>query len=73
MVALLRSPYMVSGIACAATPARSCSRFSDIDDVRAHGRDERIGVVEYYDGVEFAYRFVKALTGGRTPRTSAGR
>lgn len=47
--------------------------FSDIDDVRAHGRDERIGVVEYYDGVEFAYRFVKALTGRRPPRTSAGR
>ena len=46
--------------------------FTDIDDVRAHGRDERIGVVEYYDGVEFAYQFVKALTGGRPPRTSGG-
>ena len=36
--------------------------FLDIDDIRAHGRDERIGVGEYYDGAEFTYRFVKALT-----------
>lgn len=37
--------------------------FADIDDVRAHGRDERIGVKEFYDGVEFMYRFIKTLTG----------
>ena len=36
--------------------------FGDMDDVRAHGRDERIGVKEFYDGVEFMYRFMKALT-----------
>jgi acetylornithine deacetylase/succinyl-diaminopimelate desuccinylase-like protein len=36
--------------------------FADIDDVRAHGRDERIGVKEFYAGVEFMYRFVKSLT-----------
>jgi acetylornithine deacetylase/succinyl-diaminopimelate desuccinylase-like protein len=36
--------------------------FGDIDDVRAHGRDERIGVKEFYDGTEFLYRFMKALT-----------
>lgn len=36
--------------------------FSDMDDVRAHGRDERIGVKEFYDGVEFTYRLIKALT-----------
>ncbi len=35
--------------------------FGDSDDVRAHGRDERIGVREFYDGVEFMYRFMKAL------------
>ncbi len=29
--------------------------FADIDDVRAHGRDERIGVKEFYDGVGFMY------------------
>ena len=36
--------------------------FADIDDVRAHGKDERIGVKEFYAGVEFMYRFVKFLT-----------
>jgi acetylornithine deacetylase/succinyl-diaminopimelate desuccinylase-like protein len=36
--------------------------FADIDDVRAHGRDERIGVREFYDGVRFMDRFVRALT-----------
>jgi acetylornithine deacetylase/succinyl-diaminopimelate desuccinylase-like protein len=36
--------------------------FGDIDDVRAHGKDERIGVKEFYDGVEFMYRFIKALS-----------
>jgi acetylornithine deacetylase/succinyl-diaminopimelate desuccinylase-like protein len=36
--------------------------FGDIDDVRAHGKDERIGVKEFNDGVEFMYRFIKALS-----------
>ncbi|HMA42959.1 MAG TPA: peptidase dimerization domain-containing protein, partial [Gemmatimonadales bacterium] len=35
--------------------------FLDADDIRAHGRDERIGVSEYYAGAEFSYRFVRAL------------
>jgi acetylornithine deacetylase/succinyl-diaminopimelate desuccinylase-like protein len=35
----------------------------DGDDVRAHGRDERIGVESFYTGVNFDYRFLKALTG----------
>ncbi|HTY36819.1 MAG TPA: M20/M25/M40 family metallo-hydrolase [Bacteroidota bacterium] len=35
--------------------------FADIDDVRAHGRDERFGVKEFYDGVEFTYRFLHML------------
>jgi acetylornithine deacetylase/succinyl-diaminopimelate desuccinylase-like protein len=35
--------------------------FSDIDDNRAHGRDERMGVKELYDGQEFLYRLVKTL------------
>jgi acetylornithine deacetylase/succinyl-diaminopimelate desuccinylase-like protein len=38
--------------------------FTDVDDVRAHGRDERIGVKEFYDGVDFMYRFIKALASG---------
>ena len=36
--------------------------FTDINDVRAHGRDERIGVKEFYEGVEFMYKLIKALT-----------
>jgi acetylornithine deacetylase/succinyl-diaminopimelate desuccinylase-like protein len=35
--------------------------FIDMDDIRAHGRDERIGVREFYNGVEFMYRLMKAL------------
>jgi acetylornithine deacetylase/succinyl-diaminopimelate desuccinylase-like protein len=36
--------------------------FGDINDVRAHGRDERIKVKSYYDGQEFLYRLVKELS-----------
>jgi len=36
--------------------------FFDIDDVRAHGKDERILVQSYYEGVEFMYRLMKDLT-----------
>lgn len=42
--------YGVSGIAI------------DRDDVRAHGKDERIRVSSFYDGVSFYYRYLKALT-----------
>jgi acetylornithine deacetylase/succinyl-diaminopimelate desuccinylase-like protein len=34
----------------------------DQDDIRAHGKDERIRVSAYFDGVDFYYRFLKALT-----------
>jgi acetylornithine deacetylase/succinyl-diaminopimelate desuccinylase-like protein len=34
----------------------------DVDDVRAHGRDERVGVASFYKGNEFFYRYIKALT-----------
>ncbi|SNS75847.1 Acetylornithine deacetylase/Succinyl-diaminopimelate desuccinylase [Granulicella rosea] len=34
----------------------------DRDDDRAHGRDERIRVVDYFTGVEFQYLYLKALT-----------
>jgi len=33
----------------------------DQDDIRAHGKDERVRVNSYYDGVEFYYRFLKAV------------
>jgi acetylornithine deacetylase/succinyl-diaminopimelate desuccinylase-like protein len=35
--------------------------FENIDDTRAHGKDERIGIKQFYDGQEFLYRLVKAL------------
>jgi len=37
--------------------------FGDVDDVRAHGRDERIAVNAFYRGVEFMYRFLPAIAG----------
>jgi acetylornithine deacetylase/succinyl-diaminopimelate desuccinylase-like protein len=37
--------------------------FYDIDDNRAHGRDERIRVSSLYDGQEYLYRLVKLLAG----------
>ena len=47
------SAYGVSGI------------FIDIDDVRAHGRDERVGVKQFYEGQEFLWRLVSDLTASR--------
>jgi acetylornithine deacetylase/succinyl-diaminopimelate desuccinylase-like protein len=43
--------YGVSGIAF------------DPDDVRAHGKDERILVKSFNEGLDFAYRLAKALAG----------
>ena len=34
----------------------------DRDDIRAHGRDERLGIESYYKGVDFYYRYLKAVT-----------
>ena len=34
----------------------------DRDDVRAHGRDERMPVRSFYEGQTFLYEFVKALS-----------
>jgi acetylornithine deacetylase/succinyl-diaminopimelate desuccinylase-like protein len=39
--------------------------FGDRDDVRAHGRDERMNVVSFYEGQAFLYRLVKDLSGGQ--------
>jgi acetylornithine deacetylase/succinyl-diaminopimelate desuccinylase-like protein len=36
--------------------------FSDLDDVRAHGRDERIRVTYFDEGLEFGYRLVKEIS-----------
>jgi len=42
--------YGVSGVAI------------DMDDVRAHGRDERLRIQSFYQGVDFYYNYLKALT-----------
>ena len=36
----------------------------ELDDVRAHGKDERLPVASFVRGEDFYYRFVKAITGG---------
>ena len=36
--------------------------FLDMEDHRSHGKDERIGVEDFYDGVEFSYRLIKNLS-----------
>jgi acetylornithine deacetylase/succinyl-diaminopimelate desuccinylase-like protein len=37
----------------------------DVGESRAHGRDERILVKSFFDGDEYLYRLVKALSGGQ--------
>jgi acetylornithine deacetylase/succinyl-diaminopimelate desuccinylase-like protein len=44
--------------------------FIDIDDVRAHGRDERIIVRSFYDGVEYIYELVKEFAAGNPQPSS---
>jgi len=39
--------------------------FGDMDNITSHGRDERVGVREFYEGVEFMYRFIQAVGGAR--------
>jgi acetylornithine deacetylase/succinyl-diaminopimelate desuccinylase-like protein len=47
----------------AGTPVYGISGiFYDINDVRAHGKDERISVQSFYEGVEFMYRLMKELS-----------
>jgi acetylornithine deacetylase/succinyl-diaminopimelate desuccinylase-like protein len=40
----------------------------DMDDVRAHGKDERLRTASYYAGLEFRYSYLKALTSGNKLR-----
>jgi acetylornithine deacetylase/succinyl-diaminopimelate desuccinylase-like protein len=41
------------GIAC---------MFFETEDDRAHGKDERVGVQDFYEGMEFNYRLIKELS-----------
>ena len=46
--------------------------FGDIDDSRAHGRDERVAVKSFFDGQEYLYRLVKAFA-SPTPKQTANK
>ena len=37
--------------------------FVDVSDLRAHGKDERVGVDAFYESLEFSYRLMKVLAG----------
>jgi acetylornithine deacetylase/succinyl-diaminopimelate desuccinylase-like protein len=39
--------------------------FFDMNDSRAHGKDERVGVQDFYDGVEFNYRLMREISSPR--------
>jgi len=39
--------------------------FFDKNDNREHGKDERVGVQDFYDGVEFNYKLMKELSSPR--------
>ena len=43
------------GIAC---------MFFELDDNRAHGRDERVGVKQFFEGVEVSYALIRNLSSG---------
>ena len=36
--------------------------FIDVDDNRIHGKDERVGVKEFYDGLEYIYQLIKSFS-----------
>jgi acetylornithine deacetylase/succinyl-diaminopimelate desuccinylase-like protein len=49
----------------AGIPAYGHSGLADeVDDFRAHGKDERVPVKSFFDGLEYQYRLVKMLAGG---------
>ena len=49
--------FRMAGIA-----AYGLGAFENVDDIRAHGRDERMGVKQFYEEREFLYRLIRALT-----------
>jgi acetylornithine deacetylase/succinyl-diaminopimelate desuccinylase-like protein len=38
---------------------------NDIDDIRAHGKDERVAAKSFYEGQEYLYRLVKLLASAK--------
>jgi acetylornithine deacetylase/succinyl-diaminopimelate desuccinylase-like protein len=65
---VIAPPYMVMGgtdgryLRQAGIPTYGVQGiFYDVDDIRFHGRDERVAVRSFYEGQEFLYRLVKEL------------
>jgi acetylornithine deacetylase/succinyl-diaminopimelate desuccinylase-like protein len=54
----------ITRIAGIPTYGISCM-FFDVNDNREHGKDERVGVQDFYDGVEFNYKLIKELSSPR--------
>ena len=51
----------ITRIAGIPTYGISCM-FFDINDDRSHGKDERVGVQDFYDGIGFNYKLIRALS-----------
>jgi acetylornithine deacetylase/succinyl-diaminopimelate desuccinylase-like protein len=51
----------ITRIAGIPTYGISCM-FFEIDDNRAHGKDERVGVRDFYDGVTFNYQLIQQIS-----------
>jgi len=47
------------------SPAPPLPPPADVDENRAHGRDERIGIQSFDESVEFTYRLIKAMSGSK--------
>ena len=47
--------------------------FMDRDDIRFHGRDERMGVQAFYEGQAFLYEVVKRLASSASPPSATAR
>jgi acetylornithine deacetylase/succinyl-diaminopimelate desuccinylase-like protein len=45
----------------------AASNFFDLEDMRAHGQDERIKATLFVEGGEFAYRLMKAFSAAGAP------
>jgi acetylornithine deacetylase/succinyl-diaminopimelate desuccinylase-like protein len=49
--------FRIAGIPCYGVSAL----FLDINDIRAHGKDERVSGQSFYDGVRFDYELVRRI------------
>ena len=57
-------PFMLVGLSAAVVQGAD-PLFSGpgLDDIRAHGRDERLAITSFYEAQDFLYRVVAGLVG----------